>query len=733
MHRSRRHSRLFLFVLALGLFALPGVATAETCTEAFVADRAASALLRVDLGTGAQTVPSQGNLLTAVSDIARAPDGKLYAFSMAARAVVVVDPSTGAQSRLTPQPLPSSDAGDIAVGPDGSIYVASYGSPTIVRVDPLTGAQTQFATNSSLFPQTSDLLVEPGGDLLLALPNRLVRVDAVTRTTTLLASPAVEFDVRGLTLGTDGTIYAGTSSGNIYKVDPTSGASERIVSSSTLGFISDLELLPNGGLLVTSISPADRVSRTSVTGATPQVVAEGPPMTFPESAAVLCDVYGPTLEDAPDLTVATDTGAPHATVDFPVPEATDPTDADVEVTCDPAAGSQFAIGTTTVTCTARDAAGNTDSDTFTVTVEDREPPVIDAGEDRTAGTDPGKATATVSLSPVASDNSGDVAVACEPASGSEFALGTTTVTCTATDDAGHTAADEVAITVVDREAPTLDAGPDQTLPTDPDKATAAVSFSPTAADNVAVPSVSCSPPSGSDFDIGTTTVTCTASDNAGNSSQDSLTITVVDRQAPSIEDLPDRTVATDPGKSTAELSFAPSATDNSGDVGTECSPASGSDFPIGTTTVTCTATDGSGNSVSDQFDVRVEDREAPSLSLPPDIAVQVDEGASTATVNYDVLADDNSGATPQVECSPISGTAFAVGTTTVTCEATDAAGNATTGSFSVTVTEPPPPNPTTKAECRDRPGFQVFPGFKNRGDCVSFVATGGRNEPSDSP
>ena len=44
---------------------------------------------------------------------------------------------------------------------------------------------------------------------------------------------------------------------------------------------------------------------------------------------------------------------------------------------------------------------------------------------------------------------------------------------------------------------------------------------------------------------------------------------------------------------------------------------------------------------------------------------------------------------------------------------------------------PPPPLPTTKAQCMNG-GWQTFGVFRNQGDCVSFVATGGRNPPSGS-
>ncbi len=37
--------------------------------------------------------------------------------------------------------------------------------------------------------------------------------------------------------------------------------------------------------------------------------------------------------------------------------------------------------------------------------------------------------------------------------------------------------------------------------------------------------------------------------------------------------------------------------------------------------------------------------------------------------------------------------------------------------------------PTTTAECKDG-GWETFGVFKNQGDCVSFVATGGKNQPA---
>lgn len=115
--------------------------------------------------------------------------------------------------------------------------------------------------------------------------------------------------------------------------------------------------------------------------------------------------------------------------------------------------------------------------------------------------------------------------------------------------------------------------------------------------------VVCAPPSGSFFRIGTTVVECTATDLVGNASRASFAVVVVDTEPP---------VITDPGPQAASIAAPPfgvleyvpaTATDNSGAVGVVCDPAVGSLVGVGTTRVTCTATDPSGNTIGVAFDV----------------------------------------------------------------------------------------------------------------------------------
>jgi hypothetical protein len=144
------------------------------------------------------------------------------------------------------------------------------------------------------------------------------------------------------------------------------------------------------------------------------------------------------------------------------------------------------------------------------------------------------------------------------------------------------------------------------------------------------------------------------------------------------------------------VSFTVPAFDNvdDGELPTSCSPASGSTFPIGTTTVTCTATDSSGNVGRGSFTVTVNapPGQTPNLSLPGNLTVVATSPAG-AVVNYTASATVGAfgGSFPiAVFCTPPSGSTFPVGTTTVTCTATNPIlppplSFPATGSFTVTV------------------------------------------------
>ena len=78
---------------------------------------------------------------------------------------------------------------------------------------------------------------------------------------------------------------------------------------------------------------------------------------------------------------------------------------------------------------------------------------------------------------------------------------------------------------------------------------------------------------------------------------------------------------------------------------------------------------------------------APILSLPGNMVVTA-TSLLGAIVTFNVSATDNVDPSPRVRCTPPSGSIFRIGITTVTCTATDAAGNVRSGSFLVTVVRP---------------------------------------------
>jgi hypothetical protein len=113
-----------------------------------------------------------------------------------------------------------------------------------------------------------------------------------------------------------------------------------------------------------------------------------------------------------------------------------------------------------------------------------------------------------------------------------------------------------------------------------------------------------------------------------------------------------------------------------------CNPPSGSTFPIGTTTVPCSATDASGNTATGSFTVTVRDTTPPTITgVPADITANAGATVTYATPTSSDLVD---GSVP-VTCLPASGSAFPAGTTTVNCTATDAHGNSAHATFHVTI------------------------------------------------
>ena len=315
-----------------------------------------------------------------------------------------------------------------------------------------------------------------------------------------------------------------------------------------------------------------------------------------------------------------------AVASYILPTVSDLIDVNVTAECTPIAPGEQALfmapgpTETNITCRAVDAAGASNSASFLITVEDTVPPVLtipaSAGAEAMS---PSGASVDFLPLPSATDI-GTATVACwlfdDPMvtveSGDQFPTGMTKVACTATDDANLTTPGDFVVTVADTMPPV---------------------FTITVAD----------------FAIEANTI------------MSSVGGAFIDFEKPTAMDLGELIAV--------NCDFAPD----------------GAFYPLfpTPTTVTCTTIPDGGNlTASTSFQVTAIDTTPPDLTVPSDMTVTYGAG-----VTFNATAIDVADETPVVTCNPVSGSVFStIGTTTVSCTATDASGNTAADSFTVTTT-----------------------------------------------
>ena len=190
---------------------------------------------------------------------------------------------------------------------------------------------------------------------------------------------------------------------------------------------------------------------------------------------------------------------------------------------------------------------------------------------------------------------------------------------------------------------------------------------------------------------GSHAVSCSATDATGNTGSGSATVTI-DPVAPTVARSIRADSCTVPGtngwcRGTQTAAFTASdATSGLADPAqasfTRSSTTEGAMVTIPSGAVADRAGNSNPGVSAGPFKI---DRTAPSFPTPPASQTVAATDPAGAAVTYTAAARDNLDATPAVACSKASGSTFAIGTTTVTCTATDHAGNQATASFSVTV------------------------------------------------
>jgi hypothetical protein len=328
----------------------------------------------------------------------------------------------------------------------------------------------------------------------------------------------------------------------------------------------------------------------------------------------------------------------------------------------------FTTGTYELSYTAVDGGGNADATTRTVIVEDTTAPVLNLPDDFIDVSANVLGGASVEWIATANDLiDGDLDVVCLDldtnsviTSPHVFGTGLSTVSCSATDSSGNPSSGQFTVTVVDLTAPTFTGVKDiETEATGPDGAT--VSWNVTAFDIVDGDlDVTCKDVS-SDviitsphvFDIGLTTVSCSAIDLSGNKSNGQFEVSVVDTTAPEFTSVPVSVLVPVGISGTGSLDFeeqvkVKDVVDPDPVVsckvtsGAAIGAVSGDPLPIGDYEVTCTATDASGNASDPDATYTIEVRYGPSFG--PIFAKNSAQAGSTIPIVFGWL--DSEGGTP---------------------------------------------------------------------------------------
>ena len=343
------------------------------------------------------------------------------------------------------------------------------------------------------------------------------------------------------------------------------------------------------------------------------------------------------------------------------------------------------VGPNTVTLTVTDVNGNISTCTSTVTVEDNVAPVAICQPITVQLDATGNATITVAdIDAGSTDNCGIASTTIDISTFDCSNVGPNTITLTVTDVNGNVSTCISIVTVEDIEAPTVTCPADITITADAGvcESSVVVLGSPTVADNCGIASIT------NDgltvYPAGTTTVTWTVTDDNGNITTCTQNVTVTDDELPTITCPIAITVSADAGScdATGVVLGNPITADN-------CSVASTTNdapviFSLGTTTVTWTVTDASGNTATCTQDVTVTDDELPTITCPADVIVDTDPLVCVATnVNLGTpTTADNCSVASVTNDAP---TFFPLGNTTVTWTVIDGSGNTSTCTQVVTV------------------------------------------------
>ncbi len=402
-----------------------------------------------------------------------------------------------------------------------------------------------------------------------------------------------------------------------------------------------------------------------------------------EQKITIIDTIFPTLQ-VPDSVTIEATSLNQNEVDLGEATAVDNGEI-VSITND--APDVFPLGETTVTWTAIDSSNNFSSLTQLITVVDTTAPEVLAPDDIVLEADSVDQN-IVNFDSVTSFDIQEVVIYLDAPD--VFPLGETTVTWTAVDASGNSASTTQTVTIVDTTKPILSIPDDQTVEATSLEQTFVEIGQADAHDITGISSIVNDAPDV--FPLGSTLITWTVTDNHDNITTAYQTITVEDTTAPTIiipEDITAETI--DPMINHIKLGELITSDSVGVKSITNDKPNA---FPFGSTTVTWTVTDISGNISEATQTVTLIDTTSPEIFVPADIVAEATSLSGNMIELGEATGYDIMGIASVTDHPP---RFFPLGETTIEWNVVDISGNTASATQTVTIVDTTAPSITAPA------------------------------------
>ena len=467
-------------------------------------------------------------------------------------------------------------------------------------------------------------------------------------------------------------------------------------------------------LTLTVTDPCDATAQTNVTvhvvDTNAPVITGGP---GPLTASANGDCEAPVPNVVPQIVAHDNCTAANALI----------------ITQNPAAGTMVGLGQTQIIVTVKDASGNSTAGSTLFTVVDTTPPVITStpGPVTVSAGDNGLgAVPNVLGGVVASDTctpANSLVLSQNPSAGTSLGLGSYSIVVTVKDAAGNASTTSVALNVVDTTPPVITSSPGSSVTVSAGAnglgVVPSVLGGITATDNCTPANAlvfSQSPAVGTSLGLGNYPVVITVKDASGNASTTTVTLNVVDTTPPVITSTPGPiTVSAGAnGKGVVpDVLGGIVATDNSTPANAlvlSQSLTAGSQLGLGTYTIVVTVKDASGNALTANVTLKVVDTTPPVITSltatpntlsPPNHKINAITLSVSATDNSDpapvskiisITCNESATSSEMVITGPLTASLAATRDGngggriyTITVQCTDASGNSSTKSVTVTV------------------------------------------------